>query len=58
LFPIDSKTDTLNLEDMVVQSITLQEPIVRRCDDCQLKVLDDGDNDVDEIAEDEISYFE
>ena len=53
IFPIDSKDETINIEDMVVQNIVLQDPIVRRCEDCEKKTPSD-DADLD----DDLEYFE
>lgn len=54
IFPIDHKDENINIEDMVVQDIVLQEPIVRRCSDCEKK-----DHKDDNIQEDsDIEYFE
>lgn len=54
IFPIDHKDENINIEDMVVQDIILQEPIVRRCSDCEKKDTKD-----DNIQEDsDIEYFE
>jgi len=39
---------------MVVQDIVLQEPIVRRCNDCEKKDIKDGDIEEDN----DIEYFE
>lgn len=52
LFFIDSKSETINIEDMVVQAILLDEPFVKRCDTCtkRLANLDDED-ELDEFDE-------
>ncbi|MEI6773264.1 MAG: hypothetical protein WCL18_00040 [bacterium] len=51
LFFIDSKAETINIEDMVVQSILLNDPFVKRCDDCtkRLASIVDDDDDLDEF---------
>jgi uncharacterized metal-binding protein YceD (DUF177 family) len=50
LFFIDSKAETINIEDMVVQAILLDDPFVKRCDDCtkRLETIDD-EEDLDEF---------
>ena len=48
LFYIDPKAETINIEDMVVQAILLEDPFVKRCDDC-IKRLEDG-NDEDDLG--------
>ncbi len=50
LFFIDSKTETINIEDMVVQAILLNDPFVKRCDACT-KRLADLDDDEDDLGE-------
>lgn len=55
IFPINHKDETIDIEDMVVQDVVLQEPIVRRCKDCEKKVIK-VDNIDDET--DDIDYFE
>ena len=54
IFPIDHKDENINIEDMVVQDIVLQAPIVRRCKICEKKVIETDDVDED----DDIGYFE
>jgi uncharacterized metal-binding protein YceD (DUF177 family) len=51
LFFIDSKAETINIEDMVVQAILLDEPFVKRCDACtkRLASIDDDDDDLGEF---------
>jgi uncharacterized metal-binding protein YceD (DUF177 family) len=46
LFFIDSKAETINIEDMVVQAILLNDPFVKRCDACtkRLESIDDEDD--------------
>ena len=53
IFPINHKDETINIEDMVVQDIVLQEPIVRRCKKCE-KTIVQSDN----IEEEDVDYFE
>lgn len=40
IFSIDQKTETINTEDMIVQAVRLQEPLVIRCADCHAKFAD------------------
>lgn len=47
LFYIDSKAETINIEDMVVQSILLNDPFVKRCATCTKRVQDTADNEDD-----------
>lgn len=51
VFLIDSKSETINIEDMVVQAILLDDPFVKRCDDCtkRLADIDDDEEDLDEF---------
>ena len=50
LFFIDSKSETINIEDMVVQAILLNDPFVKRCDDCTNRLASiDDDEDLDEF---------
>lgn len=46
LFFIDSKAETINIEDMVVQAILLNDPFVKRCDACT-KRLENTDDEED-----------
>jgi uncharacterized metal-binding protein YceD (DUF177 family) len=52
LLYIDSKDETINIEDMIVQAILLNDPFVKRCDACtqRLDLLDDDEDDLDECA--------
>lgn len=45
LFYIDSKSETINIEDMVVQSILLNDPFVKRCDACTKRLESVSDDD-------------
>ena len=45
LFYIDSKSETINIEDMVVQSILLNDPFVKRCDVCTKRLESVSDDD-------------
>lgn len=51
LFYIDSKSETINIEDMVVQAILLNDPFVKRCDACtkRLASIDDDEEDLGEF---------
>lgn len=51
LFYIDSKSETINIEDMVVQAILLDDPFVKRCTACtkRLASLDDDEEDLGEF---------
>lgn len=46
LFYIDPKDETINIEDMVVQSILLNDPFVKRCPKC-IQRLDTSDDEED-----------
>lgn len=52
-FPLDAKSEIINIEEMLVQSILLQEPITKKCNTCLEQDKDDN-NDEDEYE----SYFE
>lgn len=51
LFYIDSKAETINIEDMVVQAILLDDPFVKRCAACtkRLASIDDDEEDLGEF---------
>jgi uncharacterized metal-binding protein YceD (DUF177 family) len=52
IFLIDARNETIDIEDMLIQAIRLQDPIILRCENCQKhaeKLPDD---------EDEIYYLE
>jgi uncharacterized metal-binding protein YceD (DUF177 family) len=51
IFFIDSKAETINIEDMVVQAILLDDPFVKRCAACtkRLANLDDDEDDLEEF---------
>lgn len=50
VFLIDAKSETINIQDMVVQAILLHEPIVKRCPPCEKKLEAEGGDD-DELPE-------
>jgi len=54
IFLIDHKDETINVEDMIVQAVVLQEPIVRRCKNCEKKILESDDV----IEDEEVDYLE
>lgn len=47
VFVIDPKAETINIEDMVVQSILLNDPFVKRCTTCTKRVQDTADDEDD-----------
>lgn len=50
LFFIDSKSETINIEDMVVQAILLDDPFVKRCDACTKRLANTSDEeDIEEF---------
>lgn len=51
LFYIDPKSENINVEDMVAQSILLNDPFVKRCKVCtnRLDSLSDDEDDLDEF---------
>ncbi|HBB03587.1 TPA: hypothetical protein DCZ39_01615 [Patescibacteria group bacterium] len=51
LFFIDSKAETINIEDIVVQSLLLNDPFVKRCDKCEKRLasMSDDEEDLDEF---------
>jgi len=51
-FPIDAKSETINIQDMLVQSILLQEPLVKRCAVCEKRLEQEAGDD------DELPAFE
>ena len=44
---IDPKAETINIEDMVVQSILLNDPFVKRCATCLYRLANVSDDDED-----------
>lgn len=47
---IDSKDETINIEDMILQAILLNDPFVKRCDFCSKRLENvDDDDDLDEF---------
>jgi uncharacterized metal-binding protein YceD (DUF177 family) len=52
VFYIDSKSETINIEDMVVQAILLNDPFVKRCEKCtkRLEASNDDDEDFGEFV--------
>lgn len=51
LFYIDPKAETINIEDIVVQSLLLNDPFVKRCDTCEKRLanMSDDEEDLDEF---------
>lgn len=47
LFLIDPKVEVINIEDMVVQSILLNDPFVKRCDACTQRLAMTADDEDD-----------
>ena len=47
VFHIDSKSETINIEDMVVQAILLNDPFVKRCEKCTKRLEASNDDDED-----------
>lgn len=48
LFYIDAKSETINIEDMVVQAILLDDPFVKRCAVCTQRLANiDDDEELD-----------
>jgi uncharacterized metal-binding protein YceD (DUF177 family) len=47
IFYIDPKAETINIEDMVVQSILLNDPFVKRCEDCTKRLASTADDEDD-----------
>jgi uncharacterized metal-binding protein YceD (DUF177 family) len=50
LFTIDPKIEVIHIEDMVVQAILLNDPFVKRCNDCTTR-LASTDYDEDDLGE-------
>jgi len=50
LFSIDAKSEIIDIEDMVVQSILLNDPFVKRCPQCSAR-LDSLESDEDSLEE-------
>ncbi|MCF7835006.1 hypothetical protein K9M48_03030 [Candidatus Gracilibacteria bacterium] len=53
IFPIDPKSENINIEDMLVQAIILKEPLVKRCKKCLKKSID-----IENSNDDDLGYFE
>lgn len=48
LFAMEPQGDIINIENMVVQAISLQEPFVKRCPDCEKKYQETDDENLDD----------
>lgn len=51
IFLIDSKNETIDIQDMLVQSILLESPVINRCPECSKKIESMSDDD-------DTDYFE
>ncbi|HCB51511.1 TPA: hypothetical protein DEP21_02960 [Patescibacteria group bacterium] len=51
IFLIDSKNETIDVEDMLVQAVVLSEPIAKHCPDCAKKVSEMPDEEDGEYME-------
>lgn len=51
VFLIDTKNETIDIQDMLVQSILLENPIINRCPDCNKKIINLPDEDDEEYFE-------
>ncbi|MEI7919459.1 MAG: YceD family protein [bacterium] len=51
LFFINKKSETIDIEDMVVQSLLLNDPFVKRCDACtkRLENMSDDDDEFNDV---------
>lgn len=47
-FEISAKDETINIEDMLVESIVLEEPITKLCEKCRQEVEASSDSEEDE----------
>jgi len=48
LFPIDAKSENIDIQEMILQSILLQEPISKRCPQCiNIPIEQEDQDDVD-----------
>jgi len=58
LLYIDSKDETINIEDMIVQAILLNDPFVKRCDQCakRLDAIDDDEDLGEFVAKGNITF--
>ena len=45
VFPINPRSNTINMEEMLYQAILLQKPFVIKCPSCEAKVVDEDDED-------------
>jgi len=57
VFPIETWDETINIEDLLVQSILLQSPFVKRCDLCE-KNMDHTTDDEELDEAEELKFFE
>jgi len=51
LFPINEKTLTIDIEELIINSIWIEEPITKKCPKCKTQI--DTDNEMDDT-----NYFE
>ena len=57
LFFIDEKTATINIEEMIYQSIELEAPFVMYCPDCEKKHENLPEEETDEIEFEEEQWW-
>jgi uncharacterized metal-binding protein YceD (DUF177 family) len=49
---INLKDETINIEDMIVQAIVLNDPFVKRCEECEKRLEKESED------ENNVDYFE
>lgn len=52
VFLINLKDETINIEDMIVQAIVLNDPFVKRCEECEKRLEKESED------ENNVDYFE
>ena len=50
VFPINPKSETINIEDFLRQAIFMQEPFLKKCDACEKISLETEDEDIDPFS--------
>jgi len=48
-FPIDPKSEIINIKDIIIQSVLIQEPISKKCPKC-INIITDDEEDLDEYS--------
>lgn len=47
IFLINARSESIDIQDMVVQAIKLQDPFIKRCTKCEKKLAEQDDDETD-----------